>query len=85
MVPLTKVRTRRKAIDRLFSLVDEQTDGGRGAHMAVLNVDAVEEAAEIRDELRARFDPVELIESEVSPVIGAHVGPGTVGVVFYVE
>jgi len=81
----TKVRTRRKAISKLFSLLEEQVAGGNAAHMAVLNVDAVEEATRIRDELRARFRPVELFESELSPVLGAHVGPGTVGVAFYVE
>lgn len=83
--PLTKVRTRRKAIEKLFSLLEEQVAGGGPAHMAVINVDAIDEATQIRDELRTRFQPVELVESEVSPVIGAHVGPGTVGVVFYVE
>jgi fatty acid-binding protein DegV len=33
----------------------------------------------------SRFQPVEIYETDCSPVLGAHVGPGTVGVAFYVE
>jgi fatty acid-binding protein DegV len=31
-----------------------------------------------------RFHPVEVIRSEVSPVIGAHTGPGTLAIAYMV-
>jgi DegV family protein with EDD domain len=81
--PLTRVRTRRKAMDKLFELVENQLRDKSDIHMAVLQVAAPEEAAQLALELEKRFRPVELINSECSPVIGAHAGPGTVGVAFF--
>jgi fatty acid-binding protein DegV len=53
--------------------------------MAVLHVAAPEDAARLREELEARFHPIEMIESECGPVIGTHAGPGTVGVAFCID
>lgn len=79
------VRTRRRAWEKIYSLLDEQLSEGDKVHMGVLNVAAPEEAARFRDQLVSRFRPVEVIEVECSPAIGSHAGPGTVGVAFYVE
>jgi fatty acid-binding protein DegV len=35
--------------------------------------------------VEADFHPVELLVTECGPVIGAHGGPGTVGVAFWAE
>jgi DegV family protein with EDD domain len=83
--PVTRVRTRRKALNRVLDLLSEQIAKGDKVRMAVLHVDAPEEAASFRDELQSRFDPVEMIQAECGPVVGAHAGPGTVGVAYYLE
>ena len=83
--PLTRVRTRRKALCTLLKLVGEHLAEGDKVHMAVLHVAVPAEAASLAEQLEARFHPVEMIESECGPVIGVHVGPGTLGVGFYVE
>jgi DegV family protein with EDD domain len=80
-----RVRTRSKALDRVYDLVAERVSPGDRVHMSIINVAAPEEAAEFGAELVARFQPVEVLEVECSPAIGAHAGPGTVGVAFYVE
>lgn len=85
ITPVARIRTRRKALDKLYELVEEQVAEGARAHMAVLHVAAPEEAARVREQLEARFDPVEMVACECGPVVGAHAGPGTVGVAFYVE
>ena len=85
ITPLTRVRTRRKALEKLHELLDEHLASQDQIHMAVLHVAAADEAARLMAELDARFDPIEMIASECSPVIGAHAGPGTVGVAFYSE
>lgn len=85
ITPLTRVRSRRKALDKLLSLLGEQVAGGDKVHMAVLHIAAPDEAARVRQQLEERFDPVEILVNECSPVVGAHAGPGTVGVAFYVE
>jgi DegV family protein with EDD domain len=83
--PLTKVRTRRKALATLLQLIDDQLAGAEGIHMAVLHVDALAEADHLAEQLEARYHPLTMLRSECGPVVGTHVGPGTVGVAFYVE
>lgn len=85
VTPLARVRTRRKALDKVLDLLEQELSTGDRVHMAVLHVAAPAEAASFRDRLEGRFKPVEMIESECGPVVGAHAGPGTVGVAFYVD
>lgn len=85
VTPVAKVRTRRKALERVFGLVEKDLVAGGSVHMAVLHVAAPEEAARLADELEQRFGPVEMVRAECGPVIGTHAGPGTVGVAFYAE
>jgi DegV family protein with EDD domain len=45
--PLTKVRTRRKALEALLQVIDDQLAGAERVHMAVLHVDAPGEAVRL--------------------------------------
>jgi DegV family protein with EDD domain len=83
--PVTRVRTRRKALDKVLDLVAEQLGDAQGAHMAVLHIAAPEEAVHFAEKLEERFHPLEIISSECGPVLGTHAGPGTVGVAFYTD
>jgi DegV family protein with EDD domain len=83
--PLTKVRTRRKALDTLLHLIDDRLAGAERIHMAVLQIDEPEEADRLAGQLEARFHPLTMLRTECGPVVGTHAGPGTVGVAFYVE
>lgn len=83
--PVTNVRSRRKALANLFQLLDEQLAGKEGIHMAVLHISAPEEASQLAEQMMDRFHPVEMIHGECGPVVGAHVGPGTLGIAYYVE
>lgn len=81
----TKVRTRAKAWRTVYELLDERIADADRFHLSVINAGAPEEAARFKEGLLARFSPVEVMETELSPAIGSHTGPGTVGVVYYVE
>lgn len=83
--PLAKIRSRRKALERVYDLVAAEIGDADRVHMAVLHVAAPDEASRLAEQLEERFKPVELIRSECGPVIGTHAGPGTVGVAFYKE
>jgi DegV family protein with EDD domain len=83
--PAGQVRTRRKALARVIELLEQQAEQGGQAHMAVVNVAAAEEAQDFRRQLEERFQPVEMISTDCSPVLGAHVGPGTIGVAYHFE
>jgi DegV family protein with EDD domain len=83
--PVTRVRSRRKALTKVLELLAGEIAEGDRVHMAVVHAAAPEEAARFRDELQTRFRPVEMLSAECGPVVGAHAGPGTVGVAYYVE
>ncbi|ELP68655.1 DegV family protein [Streptomyces turgidiscabies] len=76
-----KVRTASKAIARLEEIVADQA-GGAQVDIAVHHLAAPDRAAALADRLRARVPGLaELHVSEVGAVIGAHTGPGLLGVV----
>jgi DegV family protein with EDD domain len=81
---LGQVRTKRKAVERMLEVMAERV-GNAPVHAAVIHANAPEEAARLREQVRERFPYTELYLAALSPVIGAHVGPGTVGVAFYTE
>ena len=81
--PLGSVRTKRKALDKMLSVVQGETTGAGELHMGVINAAAPEEGEELCERVRRRFEPVTLIQGELSPVVGAHTGPGTLGMAFY--
>ena len=83
--PVTKVRSRRKALATLVQLLDEELAGKERIQMSVLHVAAPEEADQLAAQLSVRYHPAEMIHTECGPVVGTHAGPGTLGVAFYAE
>jgi DegV family protein with EDD domain len=81
IVPLEKVRTVSKGIARLEALAVAAAGDG-SADVAVHHLAAAERAALLADRLRARLPRIgQFYASEVGAVVGAHVGPGVLGVV----
>jgi DegV family protein with EDD domain len=76
------VVSKRKAISAMFELVEKGIDGRTPVHISVFHAGVPEVAAEILERAEEHFHPVENILSHVSPVIGSHVGPGTVSIAY---
>lgn len=81
-----RVRTMSKAVDRLLDLLVEKV-GHKPVRLSAIHADARQQAEILMEKIAARL-PVsqisELVISEVSPVIGTHTGPGTVGVTYMI-
>jgi DegV family protein with EDD domain len=77
-----KVRTKSKAIDRMIELVVERVAGRTPVRLATLHANAEAEAKSALEAAAAQLNPVEEILASVSPAIGTHAGPGTVGLAF---
>ena len=78
---LEKVRTASRAIARLEEIAADRA-GSAQVDIAVHHLSAPERAAALADRLRARVPGLaDLHVSEVGAVIGAHTGPGLLGVV----
>jgi len=83
--PLERQRTRKRAVNRLLELMEEQV-GSAEVHAAILHCEVDEEAQELGERLKARFHCAEdVLVVEAGPVIGTHAGPGTLGLVFYTD
>jgi DegV family protein with EDD domain len=81
VVALEKVRTSSRAINRIVQRAADAA-GGVPVDVAVHHLAAPERAQRLTDQLTARLPGIrELHVSELGAAIGAHVGPGAVGVV----
>jgi len=80
-----KVRTRSKAQARLLDILEERIDGRPNLRLAVLHAAAEQQARDLLEIASNRLNPIETVFSEVSPVVGTHVGPGTLGLCYSVE
>ncbi len=80
-----RVRTMGKAVDRLIALAEQRIDKRRPIRMAALHANAPQEAQALLGRARERFQVADVSEamlSDVSPVIGTHIGPGALGFCF---
>jgi DegV family protein with EDD domain len=76
---IERVRTRKKSLQRLIELAGERIGARQPVHLAVLHANAPEEARALLDEAGSRLNAMETVFSQVSPVVGTHTGPGTLG------
>lgn len=80
--PLERVRTRRKAMERLVEIAAEATKGKR-CQVAVGHGQAPEDAETLSKMIREKMDVAEEFNSELGPVLSTHTGPGVLGFVYY--
>lgn len=81
---LEQVRTRKKALARLVELAVEEV-GDSPARVGIFHANVPDVAAEFQKMLQAAVDCKYIEIFDLSPVIGVHVGPGTVGFSIYAE
>jgi DegV family protein with EDD domain len=79
ITPIERVRTRKRALERLVNYAGQRHDAGADA-WCVQHVQDPDTAAELVETCKPIFGRDPLYVSEIGPVIGAHVGPGLVGV-----
>jgi DegV family protein with EDD domain len=77
-----RIRTKAKAMDRLVDIVVEQCKGKTPIRLATLHANSFEDAKSMVDAASRHLDVAETIYSEISPVVGTHTGPGTVGIAY---
>ena len=80
VVPLARVRSRAKAMEAARDLLLKGS-GARGAkvQMALTHALAPEEAWTLGASLSKAFETPNFYVSDLGPVLGVHVGPGTIG------
>lgn len=83
--PIEKVRTKAKATARLLDVLEERLAGRRPVRLSSIHAAAAEEARALLEQAKKRFQPIEALSADASPVVGTHAGPGTVGLAYSVE
>ncbi len=76
------VRSKKKAINRMVELVERDINGRKPVRISVFHALEQEAAEILQAELNEKFQVEEGIISFVSPVVGAHVGPGTISIAY---
>jgi DegV family protein with EDD domain len=79
---IDRIRTKNKAHDRVLELTIEKIAGRTPVRLATLHANAAEDARALLTRAEQALKPVESIFTEVSPTVGTHAGPGTVGLAF---
>jgi len=80
VVPVDRVRGGRAAHPRILELMSERVEAGRPLIIGVAHANAPVWADRLRKLVEERFEVVETVVAEMGPTVGAHAGPGTVGV-----
>ncbi|MEX1071291.1 MAG: DegV family protein [Anaerolineales bacterium] len=80
--PADRVRTKSKAMERMLELLVERI-GGRGpVKLAAIHANALDDCKWLLEEAKKRVKLEQAILTDVSPAVGTHTGPGTLGFAF---
>jgi len=76
------VISKKKAIRRMVKMVEKNIEGKKPVRISVFHALEQEAARSLLAELKETFGAEDAILSHVSPVVGAHVGPGTISIAY---
>lgn len=84
-----KVRTRGKAINVIINKVIEDIDKKGLGEIAIHHINCEDEGIELKkkleDRLKQKGIECNIILDSIGPIIGLHVGPGSIGVAYYTK
>lgn len=84
LIPLVKVRGRRKSLNTLVDYMEKQMGSFRNKNDIVFisHGDCYEDALYVQEQVKKRFGIEKFMIGPIGPTIGAHSGPGTLALFF---
>jgi len=79
------VRSRKKALGRMLELVARDIAGCEHVRISTFHAAAEADNLVLMAQAVERFNPVETVTTHVSPVVGAHTGPGTLSIAYQID
>ena len=76
-------RGRKKGIKQLAACYEKAVAADMPKYVAIGNADCPKDAERLKEALLKVDDGIMFIEGSIGPVIGSHVGPGMLAVVFW--
>lgn len=83
IVPFEKIRTRKKAISRIISMLEEDVESKDVKRVVFMHANNRPSIEKIRSDFSEKHPEIETIISYFGPVIGTHLGEGSIGVSWY--
>ena len=78
---VAKVRGRKQSISKTIELALKTAGNHARYNIAIMNGAAKDLAKEIKEEILPQLPNVDIfLEEQVTPVLGVHTGPGTIGI-----
>lgn len=82
LVPLEKLKGRKKVLKRMIDIIKDRGDKLNEQCIAISHADDLETAETVRDFIKEEFGTKEFLINNIGCAIGAHVGPGTIAIFF---
>ncbi|OJH16076.1 fatty acid-binding protein DegV [Bacillus obstructivus] len=85
IVPFEKIRTRKKAMNRISELIGEDASKGTALKASIIHANREEDAKEWKAELEQLYPNVDFSISYFGPVIATHLGEGAMGLTWTIK
>jgi DegV family protein with EDD domain len=82
LLSYSKVRGKKKAIKELLASIDHDLNPANAKEFIVGHSDAPEEAEKFVEQVKEKYPNAQISVQELGPVIGCHVGPGFLAIVY---
>lgn len=83
LIPMEKVRGRKKSIQALFEHMESTVTNTEEQVIFIGHGDAIEDAQYLAELIKERFSVKEIVINYIGPVVGTHSGPGTIALFFF--
>ncbi len=80
---LEKVRSRRKSLRRVVEIIEKRWTGRQPTEIAIIQAQAGDDLLRFTQLVESRIPCEKSCTRVLTPVVGTHVGPGTIGMVAY--
>jgi DegV family protein with EDD domain len=85
LIPIEKIRGRRKTIHRMVELVGQRGKCLENQTVGINHGDDLDTAEYIRDSIKEKYNVKNFMINDIGSAIGSHTGPGVIGIYFLNE
>ena len=78
------MRKRKKSLQRVMDIVVERLGGKAPSGIAIIHAQAGDDVPMVEGWIKERLKVDSVYSTVLTPVVGTHGGPGTLGIAFYV-
>lgn len=82
LIPVTKVKGRKKSIKKLFEMLEERAVDIEDQVVFISHGDSAEDAERLEKLIMGKHKVKKIVTNYIGPVIGTHSGPGTIALFF---